>query len=36
MERLNGVLAVSRAFGDFAFKECGLSSVPDQLRIELR
>lgn len=36
MDRLAGILAVSRALGDFEFKDVGLISRPDQVRIELR
>lgn len=36
LDRLDGTLAVSRAFGDFEFKSRGLISEPDLVRIELK
>jgi serine/threonine protein phosphatase PrpC len=35
-DRLCGVLAVTRAFGDFSLKKAGLTAVPDIKKIELR
>lgn len=36
MDRIGGILAVSRALGDLSFKRFGLSPLPDLKRIELR
>ncbi|CAK70806.1 unnamed protein product (macronuclear) [Paramecium tetraurelia] len=36
MDRLNGILAISRAFGDHSFTQYGLTCTPDQVRVELR
>lgn len=34
--RLCGVLAVTRAFGDFSLKKMGLTAVPEIKKMELR
>jgi serine/threonine protein phosphatase PrpC len=36
MNRLGGVLAVTRAFGDLSLKNHGLSSKPDIKKVPLR
>ncbi|CAD8090271.1 unnamed protein product [Paramecium primaurelia] len=36
MDRLNGILAISRAFGDHSFTQYGLICTPDQVKVELR
>lgn len=33
--RVNGSLAVSRALGDHALKDCGVSAVPTQKHVAL-